>query len=209
MSKAKDKPAKAKTTEYGEAAKPGETLEAVAARALMKPTFNAALVVGQYGKKFNNLELQVGDLVAELSAQADAVQRGDLVRAETMLIAQAHSLDAIFAKLADLAMRNFFGHFEAGDRFMRLALKAQSQSRATLETLSTIKNPPVVIARQANVTSGPQQVNNGVAREIESKQNKLLEQSNGKWLDGGTASQAIGSDQAMAAVGALDRAKND
>jgi hypothetical protein len=44
---------------------------------------------------------------------------------------------------------------------MRLALKAQSQCRATLETLSAIKNPPVVFARQANITNGPQQVNNG------------------------------------------------
>jgi hypothetical protein len=30
----------------------------------------------------------------------------------------------------------------------------------TLETLATIKNPPVVFARQANIAQGPQQVNN-------------------------------------------------
>ena len=29
------------------------------------------------------------------------------------------------------------------DRYMRLALKAQAQCRATLETLATVKNPPV------------------------------------------------------------------
>jgi hypothetical protein len=46
---------------------------------------------------------------------------------------------------------------------MRLALKAQSQSRATVETLAAIKNPPVVFARQANIAHGPQQVNNGLA----------------------------------------------
>ena len=43
--------------------------------------------------------------------------------------------------------------------FMRLALQAQSQCRATLETLVAIKDPPVVCARQANITTGPQQVN--------------------------------------------------
>jgi hypothetical protein len=37
---------------------------------------------------------------------------------------------------------------------MRLALKAQSQCRATLETLAQIKNPPVVLARQANIAQG-------------------------------------------------------
>jgi hypothetical protein len=47
---------------------------------------------------------------------------------------------------------------------MRLALKAQSQCRATLEALANIKNPPVVIARQANFAAGPQQVNNSVNR---------------------------------------------
>lgn len=40
----------------------------------------------------------------------------------------------------------------------RMALKAQNQCRMTLETLATIENPPVVFARQANVTTGPQQI---------------------------------------------------
>lgn len=33
--------------------------------------------------------------------------------------------------------------------------------RATLETLAAIKNPPMVYPRQANLTTGPQQVNGG------------------------------------------------
>lgn len=39
-------------------------------------------------------------------------------------------------------------------------LRAQNQSRATLETLSAVKNPSVVVAKQANITTDPQQVNN-------------------------------------------------
>jgi hypothetical protein len=47
---------------------------------------------------------------------------------------------------------------------MRLALRAQGQCRATLETLAAIKNPPVVFARQANINNGgQQQVNNAPA----------------------------------------------
>jgi hypothetical protein len=35
-----------------------------------------------------------------------------------------------------------------------MAMKAQNQRRMTLETLATIKNPPVLIARQANINNG-------------------------------------------------------
>ena len=49
------------------------------------------------------------------------------------------------------------------ETYLRLALKAQNQSRMTLETLATLKNPPVVFAKQANINqgNGNQQVNNG------------------------------------------------
>ena len=44
-----------------------------------------------------------------------------------------------------------------------LALKAQSQSRATVEALAAVKSPPVVLANQMNVANGSQQDNNGTA----------------------------------------------
>jgi len=56
---------------------------------------------------------------------------------------------------------------------MRLALRAQSQCRATLETLAVIKNPTTVAyVRQANIANGPQQVNNApqTAREVSGAQ---------------------------------------
>ena len=85
---------------------------------------------------------------------------------------------------------------DAAERYMRLALKAQTQCRATIETLAQIKNPPMVFARQANVTSGPQQINNGVplAREIQTEQGKLLEQTHGERVDPGATGETIGSD---------------
>jgi hypothetical protein len=52
-------------------------------------------------------------------------------------------------------------YVNAAETYMRLALKAQSQCRTTLETLAGIKNPAsVTFVRQANVAHGPQQVNN-------------------------------------------------
>ena len=72
-----------------------------------------------------------------------------------MLYCQAQALQAIFVSDSG-ADQEWFSNSEA---YMRMALKAQSQCRATVETLATIKNPPVVFARQANIAQGPQQVN--------------------------------------------------
>ena len=107
--------------------------------------------------------LSLTDMVASLRTHGEAVNRGDLQVAERMLNAQAVALNAIFGELARRAALNMGTHLGATESYMRLALKAQSQSRATVETLAAIKNPPVVFARQANIAHGPQQVNNGPA----------------------------------------------
>jgi hypothetical protein len=98
---------------------------------------------------------------------------------------------------------------------MRLALKAQRQCRATIETLVMAKNPaPVTFVKQANVAHGPQQVNNGPpaeasrARESENRPNELLEHTHGERLDSGTPKAASGADSALATVGEVHRATN-
>ena len=63
--------------------------------------------------------------------------------------------------MARRAAANMGEYLPATETYLRLALKAQSQCRATLETLAAIKNPPIIFAEQANVTTGPQQINNG------------------------------------------------
>jgi hypothetical protein len=72
---------------------------------------------------------------------------------EALLAAQALTLNAMFTNLA-LQSREMTA-VDQIDRFTRLALKAQGQCRATVETLATIKNPPTVFARQANIAHGP------------------------------------------------------
>jgi hypothetical protein len=96
------------------------------------------------------------------------------------------------------------------DRFTRLALKAQGQCRATIETLALMKNPPTVFARQANIAHGPQQVNNGArpssrAGDQETEPNKLLESPRER-MDCGATCAAGAGDQAVAAVGTRHRA---
>jgi len=77
-------------------------------------------------------------LVGALSTQVDALLRGELGRAEEMLLTQAQTLDTVFHQLARIAGNNL-SNLEASDTFMRLALRAQSQCRATLETLLSLR----------------------------------------------------------------------
>lgn len=156
----------------------------------------------------------VGDVDGEeacdiLRGRIEQVKGGDLSSAEAMLTAQAAALNSMFIGLAGRACQNMGEQMEAMETYMRLALKAQSQCRATLEALAAIKNPPVVYARQANFAAGHQQVNNGElvhTGKLESQPNKLLEADHGtgERLDPGAAGKAGGSDQTLATVGAID-----
>jgi len=140
--------------------------------------------------------VDVPTLVQTLKEQGAAANRNDLSQAEAMLMNQATALQSLFARMAERATgAEYMPNFEI---FMRVALKAQSQCRATLETLAAIKNPPIVYAKQANVTTGPQQVNN--VTHTGRKQNQsieLLEQSNGNYLDSRAQSTAGHADQLL------------
>ena len=75
-------------------------------------------------------------LLEHLRAQAGAVNRNDLSQAEAVLVAQATAPQCVFARLAERGMRcNDAVPFEIN---MRMALRAQAQCRAMLETLATV-----------------------------------------------------------------------
>ena len=155
-------------------------------------------------------EIDVPGLLATLRGHGTAVNAGDLSRAEAMLMNQADALQAIFVNLTERGLRReYLVHMEA---FMRLALKAQSQCRATLQTLAEVKNPPVVYARQANVTTGPQQINNGVdptrARENRNTPNQLLGAKNELRQDTRASGSAVKDGPPLEAVGAIYGAKD-
>lgn len=176
---------------------PGETPDSMLAKAVVRPTVKAAVTIKAFDRSLG--ELDVSSVVGALVKQVEAILRGELGRAEEMLLTQAQTLDTVFHKLARIAGNNLT-NLEATDMFMRLALRAQTQCRATLETLAVIKNPTTVaFVRQANIANGPQQVNNGHstgpapsgAHETENPQNELLEAKRGERLDV-RASEATG-----------------
>lgn len=184
----------------------GETKDRAMARAIMHPSIQAAYTIQEFGKSKTDL---VG-FIDELTAQAKAVNGGDLNRAEAILITQAHTLNELFNTLARRAGNQ--EQLKNLETYLRLALKAQGQCRATLETLATIKNPPLVIAKQANISHGHQQVNNGGptthahAEKHINPQNELLEVQHGsEKMDTRATGEAIGADPAMAAVGEIYR----
>lgn len=159
------------------------------------------------------------EAVLVLKERTKAVNEGNLEQAETMLLSQAYALESIFAEMARRASNNMGHNVEMTERYLRLALKAQNQCRATLETLVDCKSPPTVIARQANIAHGPQQVNNGVAegvtgvaparaRKSKSGSNELLAGAGdgGKALDTRAAGAAAAGDPPLETVGAVNRA---
>lgn len=164
------------------------------------------------------------ELVNSLADQGRRVNANDFAQQEHMLNAQANALNAIFGELCRRAALNMGEYPDAFERYMRLAFKAQSQCRVTLETLAAIKNPPVVYAKQANIAHGPQQVNNGgtpgfetstrapahAHGKTESEQTKLLEgdRHGGTNLDAGAAATTAGGNPAVEAVGAVNRPKD-
>jgi hypothetical protein len=180
---------------------------------MMTPAVNAAYTVAHWAEPG---EGDIDALIVGFALQGRALLRGDLTDAERMLMAQATTLDVIFNLLARRAAFGVGQSIGACDAYLRLAFKAQSQCRATLETLSLVKHPrPVSFVRQANFANGPQQVNNGSlspaspAGEKENMPNELLEQQRHVSLDAGAATTPSGTDSTVAAMGEGHRATDN
>lgn len=156
-------------------------------------------------------EIDLTESVTVMREKAGKVNSGDTSELEATLTAQAVSLDTIFSELARRAALNMGEHLHATESYMRLALKAQAQCARTIEVLATIKNPPIVYARQANVTTGPQQVNNGVeasrVREIENHQTQLSGVTNELLPDARASGIESQVNSALETVGEIDRAE--
>jgi len=194
--------------------------EAVAKAATMHG-MNSALLIAEYIGGLYGDKAGLTDWMTALQDKTNAIQSGDMKSVEAVLTGQALALDAIFTNMARKAILN--NRMDQLDLCMRLALKAQNQSRATLEAVAALKNPQqTVFLKQANIANGPQQVNNNFTQQpqpesgvetspknFKSEQNKLLSAHEEiDRLDTGTAGKAGGIDQNVEAVGSVNRAKN-
>jgi len=167
---------------------------------LTSPSVQAARTM----QRWQGAGAEINALVEVLSSQIDKVYDGDMRRPEAMLLAQAHTLDELFNTLARRAHER--ETVSSCETHLRLALKAQSQCRSTLEALAAIKNPPVIFAKQANISNGHQQINNGAptpathTEEIKNQPNELLEHTDGERLDTRATGKTIGVNSELEAV---------
>ena len=198
---------------------PTKSEELQTAEVLLDPsTLNAVTALRFFDP--NGCRPDLNGAVQVVTNAAAAIQANDMRGAEAILSGQAIALNAMFVELTRRGSLNISQNLEAAQIYLRLALKCQSQSRATLETLGALKNPAVVFARPANFSNGgPQQVvNNGLAlrageivsapTEQISAQPAALEDLSGSQMDSGAESSTGRADPWLATVGALNRASN-
>ncbi|WP_226017899.1 hypothetical protein [Novosphingobium sp. FKTRR1] len=86
------------------------------------------------------------------------LEGGDLALASMMLAAQAMTLDNIFAETARRMAANFGEYPNAVELYGRIALKAQANSRATIEALVKLHQPREQTVRHVHVNEGAQAV---------------------------------------------------
>ena len=208
------KPNKARTITVTE--REGESQIKRRAELGLSPVIGAAITASIFAKSVG--EIDPTEAVGAVMERVAKVKNGDMSDVEATLTAQAMTLDSIFNELARRAALNMGEHLGATETYLRMAFKAQSQCRATLETLAEVKAPRVAtFIKQANIAN-QQQVNNGSAasggndspshgKNI-NPSNELLEAHHGKRLDAGTQGKAGGAYPHLEAVGAVNGAAN-
>ena len=146
-------------------------------------------------------------MIASLKTMAENVNKGDMREMEAMLVSSAKCLEVLAESLLVRGLRQDQWHHLDG--FLKLGLKAQNQMRHTIETLGKLKNPPVVIAKQANLATN-QQVNNGISHDVKAiTPNKQSEgNTNVVCQNQSTPTDAIGNDSSVETVAKVHRCKD-
>ncbi len=118
------------------------------------------------------------------------VAAGDLSHHRALLSGQAVVLNSIFTELSRRAALNMGDFLGAAETYMRLALKAQAQSRATIEALDRLANGREQTVRHVHVDNrGGQAV---IAETVHTGG-----QQNGKIADQSHATGAAGQSAAL------------
>lgn len=180
---------------------------------IVRGHYQSAYVAEAFGRPvFDKTPLH--DVALSIKRAGDAVAAGDMSGIEHILAGQIVALNNIFANCALQAQANLHKYLSAAETYMRVALRAQSQCARTAEVLGNLRAGPTIFAKQANVTTGPQQVNNHAspparAQEPKESANELLKDATHEqqWMDTGAQAAPTRGNPAVEAVGAGDRAE--
>jgi len=152
--------------------KPNQSKEEAIAESLLKPSALSSVVIESFKGNVQGESIDFVLALQILEKEMLKVQSGDLSKIEEMLLSQAVALEMMFTSLARRAKAQ--EQLLQYETHMRFALKAQNQSRATLQTLIQLKQPSqTTFVKQANIAQGHQQVNNLPEKNI-TPQNELL-----------------------------------
>lgn len=209
------------------AAKPGESKAESLARLSADGILPLAFTAEMFARNLAGGDCDLMTMFDRMLEVGQDVTTGKMEPMERMLSAQAQTLNLMFTELTRRAALNMGQHLPATEAYLRLALKAQAQSRATVEALAEMKNPrAVAFVKQANIAN-QQQVNNGPAPNSNGKYRsgeavpragkfdkpeiELLEDAHheqGQRMDAGTQAAAARSDSTLEAVGTVHGSKD-
>ena len=163
---------------------------------LTSPEFASYRVIARMQPSELYQDMDVPTLLETLRAHTKAVKDGNADALEASLVGQSEALQALFVRLAELAMQQ--DRVSNLSALMKLALRAQSQYRSTVEAVSQFKKPPAIY--QANFTTGTQQINFG--------QTQLSGATYELHQDTRASGYAIRDDQTLETMGEIDRTTN-
>jgi hypothetical protein len=190
--------------------KSGGDPAALLAQTYLRPTLQAAATIQRFSFEKKDADaLGLKPLMNELVHQVEAVSAGNMARPEAMLLAQAHTLDAIFGSLARRAVaQEYLRQYET---YMRLALKRRvsagrrskrsrtSRTRAqwhscSRRTSQMVRNRSTIMVRRKR------------QRQKSGRESKrgAFEVQYGKQLDSGTQGPTGEAHSRMEAVGEIN-----
>lgn len=138
-----------------------EKTSVATARAILGPNFRHGMAVSRVmASHLGEADFApgLGDYADAIGEFGDKAEKGDLAFASRMLAAQALTLDNIFAEMARRMALNMGEYLGATETYARIALKAQANSRTTLEALAKLHQPREQTVRHVHVNEGGQAV---------------------------------------------------
>jgi hypothetical protein len=211
----------------------GVTRERELAEQAIDPDVTSAAVVAAFWECLDGgIDPQLG--YEAMRAHVSQARKNVQASAEATLLGQAAALNAIFADMARRAQAHLGQRGRAAERYLRLAMRAQNQCRATLNALTTLASRPSEVAeqhapirrieRRIYVEHRPDKIpvlaeqapcpatdaaNGDAGTETGAEGamdgNRWEDMAYGAGLDGGAAGRLFADDARPQAVGALDR----
>lgn len=164
MTKSKAKPAdtpRQPNTAFQVARAEGDSVDLATAKAFLRPDFRHGMAFSDMQRGFiGTLDFSPSglDFTDAITDIADKAAKGDLAFVSRMLAAQAITLDNVFAEMTRRMALNMGEYMGPTETYARIALKAQANSRATLEALTKLHQPREQTVRHVHVNEGGQAV---------------------------------------------------